>query len=175
MTNQEIYDFIKENVSDHINLEGSGYIADDYVKEGYGQIKGGYFDVAYKRGKKIWKVEAEPSQKWHFLVSYYGVKKENSKFNMHDKASLGRLMCPQLMMWIAELAGLDKNVLRKAMNKAIDYEKIHKTKNSRKIKYDVLNEMLYWGEITQIIKSANNWEEVIKEVNDNINSSFKVL
>lgn len=164
MTNQEIYDSIKENVSDHLNLEGSDYIADNYVKAGYGQIKGGYFEEAYKQGRNIWKIEAEPSQKWHILDSYYGLKKKDSKFNMNDKANLSRIMCPQLMMWIAEVAGLDKSILKDAMNKAIDYEETNKTKDSRKIKRDVLGEMLHWKEITQIIKNVTTWEEVRKEV-----------
>lgn len=159
MTNQQVYDYVDKNVSEHGN-----YIADDYVKAGYGQIRGGYFEEAYKRDKKIWKVEAEPSQKWHLLVSYYEIKKEDPKFDMQGNASLGRLMCPQLMMWLAQVAGLNEKIIKDAMNKAIAYEEKYKTKDSRKIKKDVLIEALYWEKISQIITQKDTWKEVEEEI-----------
>lgn len=87
MTNQEIYDYIENNIKDH--LEGNEeYVADQYVKEGYGQICGGYFVEAYKKDKEIRKSSAEPSQKWHLLHAYYDVKKETKENFMQENASL---------------------------------------------------------------------------------------
>ena len=58
------------------------------MKEGYGQICGGYFVEAYKKDKEIRKSSAEPSQKWHLLHAYYDVKKETKENFMQEKASL---------------------------------------------------------------------------------------
>ena len=159
MTNQEVYDYIKNNIKSDAN-----YISDEYVKAGYGQIKGGYFDVAYRNNEKRCKKDAKPSQKWHLIVSYYDSKKANNNFDMQKKASLSRIMCPQLMMWIAEIAGLNEKILRKAIEEAINYEKNNKTKDSRKIKKDVLINALHWNEINRVIQTANTWDEVINQV-----------
>lgn len=161
MIHQQVYDYVIKNIPDH--LENDEYIADEYVKAGYGQIKGGYFDVAYKNDVLILKKEAEPSQKWHLIFSYYNGKIENN-FNMQSEANLYRIMCPQLMLWIAEIAGLNKDVLKSAKVAAINYEKNNNTKNSRVIKKMVLKSALHWDKITTAIKYADKWEDVINEV-----------
>ena len=162
MTSQEIYNYIKENIEDHLPV--GDYIADEYVKAGYGQVRGGYFEVAYKKDVVILKKTADPSQKWHLLNSYYDEKMKDNTFNMQAPAKLNRLMCPQLMMWIAEIAGLDRNILQNAMNAAINFEKMYDIKDSRKIKKLVLNEALHWEEITNIIQLADSWKEVMERV-----------
>ena len=75
-------------------------------------------------------------------------------------------MCPQLMLWIAEIAGLDKDIIRKAMEAAINYEKVNNTKDSRMIKKQVLQDALYWKKITKVIKESNNWDDVILRVQE---------
>ena len=160
MTNQQVYEYIS-GLSEH--KEDCDYFADQYVKDGYGQVKGGYFAIAKKTdGVVILQEEAEPSQKWHMIDSYYKGKIE-SGFDMQTPASLGRIMCPQLMLWIAEIAGLDRDILVRAKLAAIDFEKKQNTKNSREIK-NALKEPLHWAEITQIIKLAKDWEEVVNRV-----------
>lgn len=163
MTHQEVYDFIKD-VPEQLN--GEDYVSDKYVKAGYGQIRGGYFDVAYVKDEIILKSEAKPSQKWHLLHSYYSTKIESNNFNMQTEANLYRIMCPQLMLWIAEIAGLKKSILESAMKSAMDYEDANKTKDSRKIKRDVLLDALYWEKITKAIKTMNTWKEVIEKVRE---------
>lgn len=157
MTNQEVYDYIKASVPDHLD---EGYFADKYVKEGYGQVKGGYLELAYIQKEKIWIESADPSQKWHFIFAYYGEKMKNQQFDMDANADLKRIMCPQLMLWISEIAGLEKKILKKALNNAIDYEIKYNTKNSRIIKREVLSKDLHWDEITNAIKNAKTWNEV---------------
>ncbi len=164
MTHQELYDFIKNNINDHTNKNGKPYFADKYVQSGYGQIKGGYFNEAYIRDKEIHMCKAEPSQKWHLLVSYYDYKIENSLINMNEPANLFRIQCPQLMIWIAEIAGLNSKILENAINNAIIYEKTKLTKNSRLIKKDVLNKDLFWKEITNFIKLEKTWQDVVNKV-----------
>lgn len=164
MTNQEVYNYIKKHVDDHVNKDGNEYLADFYVKKGYGQVKGGYFEEAYILEKKIYKPEAEPSQKWHLIVPYYDYKIEKQQINMQEKANLGRIVCPQLMLWIAEIAGLNQNILKSAMEHAIKYEKDNKTKDSRKIKNMVLKKELHWTEIINCIKNADTWEDVVTRI-----------
>lgn len=160
MTNQQVYEYIS-GLSEH--KMDCDYFADQYVKDGYGQVKGGYFAIAKKTdGVVISQEEAEPNQKWHMIDSYYKGKIENG-FDMQTPATLGRIMCPQLMLWIAEIAGLKEPYLEKAISEAIDYEDNHKTKDSRKIK-TVLKGPLHWDEITQIIRFAEDWKEVKNKV-----------
>lgn len=161
MTNQELHDHIKENIDSRLKTDE--YVADKYVKEGYGQVRGGYFNVAHKKEKSISMETAEPSQKWHLIDSYYA-QKISGGFDMQTKANLGRIMCPQLMLWIAEIAGLNKGLLKIAKESAVAYEKEYGTKDSRKIKTAVLKEALRWNSIVRIIKDADNWETVKKEV-----------
>lgn len=42
MTNKEVYEIIK-TFDEHKNTKNQDYVADEYIKAGYGQIKGGYF------------------------------------------------------------------------------------------------------------------------------------
>lgn len=161
MTNQELYDYINEHIDPHLKI--GNYIADEYVKEGYGQVRGGYFDVAYKNNIVILKETAEPSQKWHLIDSYYALKQKDGNFNMHTKANLSRIMCPQLMLWIAEIAGLNKELIKTAKELAVTYEKEQGTKDSRRIKRDVLKHALRWELITQIIKDTDSWESITKQ------------
>lgn len=164
MTNQELYDYISEHIDPH--LEIGDYIADEYVKEGYGQVRGGYYDVAYKNNVVILKETAEPSQKWHLIDSYYALKQKNGNFNMHTNANLSGIMCPQLMLWIAEIAGLNKELIKTAKDLAVTYENEQRTKDSRKIKRDVLKNALRWELITRIIKEADTWESVKCKVSE---------
>jgi hypothetical protein len=82
-------------------------ISDSFVKSGYQQKKGGYIDYA----KKTYSKEVEPSQKWHFIEAYA------SKKDRDDKFYYGRLKCPELLLWMAEAAGVDIEKLSKQRRK----------------------------------------------------------
>lgn len=146
--------------------EDCDYFADQYVKLKYGQVKGGYFAIAKKAdGVVISQEEAEPSQKWHMIDSYYKKKIDNG-FDMQTPASLGRIMCPQLMLWIAEVAGLKSRILEQAMLGAIKYEDKNGPVKCSELKRAVLKEALHWGTITQIIKEASCWDDVVIKVSN---------
>jgi len=85
-------------------------ISDSFVKSGYQQKKGGYIDYA----KKAYSKEVEPSQKWHFIEAYA------SKKDRDDKFYYGRLKCPELLLWMAEAAGVDIEIIKQAEKKAMD-------------------------------------------------------
>lgn len=173
MTNQQIYNYIDKKVLEHISRNGNEYIADEYVKEGYGQTEGEYFNYAKKNKIDINPSVAEPNQKWHLLVSYYDYKVKFKKFNMNTSSSLERIYCPQLMLWIAEVAGLNIEALKEAKRKAIIFEKEKKCTdckffNSNKffqnLKKEVLVESLHWYEIMQALREEENWNNVLNRV-----------
>lgn len=82
----------------------------------------GYIKKAYNCGMDINTEKAEPNQKWHLLNSYYGVNEDG--FDINDKEldkdadiwcmgniETGKggpgLKCPELLLWIAEAAGVN--------------------------------------------------------------------
>ena len=108
MNNKDFWNLIKEYK--HRNLNDDELVCDMMVKGGFGQTVGGYFEVAeypkYKR--KIDPSNAEPSQAFHFFEYYIDDKKNNRS---EKKPSYSSLKCPQLIMYIAEMAGLNRRIL----------------------------------------------------------------
>ena len=97
----------KDNV--HRNCNDDELVCDMMVKDGLGQTVGGYFEVAeypkYKR--KIDRSKAEPSQAFHFFEYYI----DDKKIIVQKKTSYNSLKSPQLIMYIAEMAGLNRQIL----------------------------------------------------------------
>ena len=157
MTNQDFWDCIK--YYEHKNASGDELICDIMVKNGLGQTTGGYFDEARRPewNIKIERESANPSQEYHFREYYI----ENHKTN-HIKngvPSYYRLFCPQLLMYIAEVAGLPKKLLLDAYQYLRSYEErnhlIYSPKNARYLPADVLKEykrLLCIRQITDSIK-----------------------
>lgn len=87
-------------------------ISDDFVK-GYQQKDKGYIDVAANEGLLIDKSVAEPNQKWHLLVSYYllNIKNNDLKY-INQENSCTQLKCPELLLWMAEAAGVDPDIVK---------------------------------------------------------------
>lgn len=137
------------------------YIADTCVKAGYGQNCGGYLKVTSKK-----ETAARPSEKEHFL-SYYGREKIAEKNPTYQY-----LRCPQLLLFIAEAAGVSKENLKKAycILKAYEGEKgIKDTEKSGnymwgKEAFGAFKLQLQISEVVKIIKNSNDWDEVVKEV-----------
>lgn len=153
MTNREVKEFLEKNANETV------YIADKLTRDGYGQTKGGYHDVA--RQHNI----VNPTQKWHFTVAYY----ENKK-NVEGSPTYSSLYCPELLIWIAEVAGLNEDILIEARDFIIDFEETNHLKGTEKganylgsvgIKF---KELLHIYEINNIIKDAIDWNEVIAKV-----------
>lgn len=97
MTNRELIEFYKTR-KEH-------YCETDKFMKKYRQQKGGYISVALKEGISVDKNLAEPNQKWHLLVSYFGNKIEKELDNKAKCYSYFR--CPELLLWMAESVGYD--------------------------------------------------------------------
>lgn len=109
MNNKDFWDSIKE-YDEHRNSYDDELVCDMMVKEGLGQTGGGYFEVAeYPKYKRIIdRSKAEPSQAFHFFEYYIDDEKNNRSYK---KPSYNSLKCPQLIMYIAEMAGLNRQIL----------------------------------------------------------------
>ncbi len=153
MTKKEVKEYLEKNANKSV------YVADEFVKKGYGQTVGGYHNVARKRNV------ANPTQKWHFTVPYY----EHQK-NVNKNPTYSRLHCPELLIWIAEVAGLNKTVYNKAVEYIINFEEKNQLKETQKngkyiqsIEKEFKN-LLHIYEIQKIINSSSDWTEVMNKV-----------
>ena len=166
MNNQDVCNYLIQNVKPHVNSAGNVYVADTMVREGYGQTCGGYFDEVPKSA--IIPHEAEPSQWFHF-ITFYSNSKRNTK-----APSYSSLHCPQLILWIAEVVGIDRDKLQSARRVVIEYEKPNnlkgdKNKGGSYLPKDIeieFKEALEIYNVNTIIKDACNWKEVLAKVSD---------
>lgn len=110
-----------------------------FVIDGYGQKAGGYIKYAKEKKVEINKEKAEPNQKWHLLESYYA--KPNGEKSARRCYSY--LLCPELLLWIAEAAGFDIKEVAKEARQIIDSgEKWARNKAGRQIRKKITWEML---------------------------------
>ncbi|MCI1673529.1 MAG: hypothetical protein LKI34_04860 [Bifidobacterium tibiigranuli] len=161
MNNREVCEYIS-TVEPHKNNEGKEYISDLCVKEGYGQTCGGYLKDCEKKGMK----SAEPSQKEHFL-DYYGDKGEKSPTYYF-------LRCPQLLLFIAEIAGLSSERLENAFEILKAYENSENLRNKekngnyiweRQVFRDFKSQMCI-SDVVRIIRKAKDWDGVKDKVKE---------
>lgn len=158
MNNKEVCEYVR-TLDPHINSIKEEYISDLCVKEGYGQSCGGYL-MSCKKDRTILE---EISQKDHFL-NYYSDK--GNKFLTYHY-----LRCPQLLLFIAEIAGVLSEDLKNAYRIVKVYENANQLRNKDK------NGNYMWGtesfrdfkskihinEVVKIIKDAENWDAVRDE------------
>ena len=103
MNNREVCEYIK--TIDLLQNHKERYFSEICVEEGCGQTCGGYLTS----GKTL-------SQKDHFL-QYYG------REDMAEKMpSYTYLRCPQLLLFIAEAAGVSREKIESAYNELKQYE-----------------------------------------------------
>lgn len=155
MNNGKVCKYVR-TIEPHKNNIGKEYISDLCVKQGYGQSCGGYLKTCKKDDIK----SSELSQKVHFL-NYYSDKAEKLLAYYY-------LRCPQLLLFIAEIAGVSSKSLENAYKIVRDYEDDNKLKNKGK------NGNYMWGkqafrdfksqihisDVVRIIRDAENWDEV---------------
>lgn len=150
MNNKEICDYV-QTVDLH-NIRKT-YISELCVREGFGQSCGGYLEP----GKEYL------SQKEHFL-NYYGGRDKAEKW-----PSYSYLRCPQLLLFIAELAGVSRKKLESAYEELKKYETENSLKDSKEKNGNYLwgkqifrdfKEQLCIHAIAKIIKNSKNWDEV---------------
>lgn len=162
MTNREVCMYIS-TLNPHKNDNNEDYIADRCVIEGYGQTTGGYLDDLEHIDFK----QAEPSQKKHFL-DYY-----SQEIRINKAPSYNRLFCPQLMLFIAEVAGVSRSALVEALEIVKEYENRHKLRYGEKnavylfVDRDTFNafkEKIHIFKVNQAIRNSKDWNEVCEKV-----------
>ena len=153
MTIKEVKEYLEKNANESV------YIADELTKQGYGQTTGEYHDEARKLNV------SDPTQKWHFTVSYY-----NNIKNVEGNPTYTRLHCPELLIWIAEVAGLNKTILSRAKEYLIAFEEKNHLNGTEKdgdyiqsIEKEFKN-LLHINEINKIISDSMDWTEVMNKV-----------
>lgn len=153
MTKRAVKEYLEKHATQSV------YIADELTMKGYGQTTGEYHKKARKRNI------ANPTQKWHFTVSYY----ENIK-NVEKSPTYNLLHCPELLIWIAEVAGLNQAILSSARDCVIDFEEKNDLKGAVKGGLYIkpiekeLKTILHINEINRIIKNSTDWTEVMNKV-----------
>ena len=171
MNNLEFWNAIKK-FDEHKNADGKELTCDKLVKNGFGQTINGYFETARETryNKQVIREKAEPSQQFHFFSYYIDAKINRSE----KKPTYASLKCPQLIMYVAEMAGLDTKIVDKAFNFLKDFEEKRGLKETEKgATYlekiernpsEVFKFILHISDIQNIITESSSYEEIVKEV-----------
>ena len=77
---------------------------------------GGYIKFAHKTGHTVSAEQCEPNQKWHLFESYISRTFEDEGENV--VVHIGKLKCPELLLWMAEAAGIDEEIVTEAKEAA---------------------------------------------------------
>ena len=123
------------------------------VKEGYGQNCGGYLEQ---------NKEENISQKQHFLLYYNDAKKDNKL------PTYGYLRCPQLLLYIAEIAGISSECVEAAYNTLKTYEDKNNLRDTNKNgdymwgtkEFKIFKQKLCIGQLVKIMEAAETWTDV---------------
>jgi len=162
MKNSEVCSAIKKLKVDR------NFFSEQCTNAGYGQNTGGW----YRKGNKKVDENGNPLTQQNHFISYYD--KENKDGKKKEKITYGYLRCPQLLLFIAESAGLREQYLQTA------YEFIRNYEDELKIRNNEKNGNYMWGtwefkrikcilcmrQIVDIIKKSSTWEEVQKQVKE---------
>ncbi len=99
-------------------------ISDKFILSGYRQKEGGYLDTAKRMG-------IEPHQKNHLLKIYLPMSFDDGTLSEEDLFSkvYAKLKCPELLLWIAEAAGISSKDVQNAAA-AAEQEIKHPTTNT---------------------------------------------
>lgn len=83
------------------------YPISDIFMERYQQSGGGYLDFARKTGHCVCKNLHEPNQKWHLFESWLLQTAAGNKEKPLEKIRVNGFKCPELLLWMAEAAGVE--------------------------------------------------------------------
>ncbi len=106
-------------------------ISDDFI-HGYQQKDGGYIEKARDEKLLVDAQQAEPNQKWHFFKAYFESafdEKILTRDGMARDVYNRHWHCPELLLWVAEAAGIDTSRVAQASQEA--KEKIDAGKDDR--------------------------------------------
>lgn len=99
-------------------------VTESFVKKGYMQKKRGYIALAKKKNVIVDEKNSSPSQKWHFLDAYCTGK----NIAREAKQCYRYLLCPELLLWIAEAAGFkEDDVFEDRNQKSVTLKDISQT------------------------------------------------
>lgn len=127
----------------------------EFIKR-YQQINSGkntYLHEAIIQGKKIYKCEGEPNQKWHLLYAWYPAME--NVLSEQRVTSWCKLQCPELLLWIAEVSGQEQKV-QDVVSRILDDKK-----------YEA-NDAEARREMVQLIKSTIDWNDIIEYIEGKI-------
>ncbi|WP_312104108.1 hypothetical protein [Pygmaiobacter massiliensis] len=158
MNNAVVCDRILQLQSEHSTRKM--YVADQCVKEGYGQSCGGYLNRSGENAVDLRNI----TQASHFL-DYYGDKREKVPTYQY-------LRCPQLLLFIAEIAGVADTHLSAAYRIVKDYE------NAEGLRFTKKNANYMWGKqafrnfklelqinnLVRIIRKSKTWDEALEQI-----------
>lgn len=114
--------------------------------------KGTYLHEAIVHGIMIYKCEGEPNQKWHLLKSWYPNKEKT--ISEKEITEWCGLQCPELLLWIAEVAG-QKEKVKKVVNTILhDSEHLYKEndREARRAMVKLIKETIEWKDIVSFIE-----------------------
>lgn len=101
MINKDVCTYLKTKLNKQ-------YFADEITKHGYRQNSGGYI-----KGKK----NKEEIRQINHFINYYSSKERINKFPIYNYLS-----CPELIIFISEVAGISKESLKRAFVILKEYE-----------------------------------------------------
>lgn len=90
-------------------------ISDEFMKK-YQQKSGGYIKFAHDTGHTVSAEQCEPNQKWHLFESY--ISRTFEKEGESVVVCISQLKCPELLLWMAEAAGIDDEIVMEAKEAA---------------------------------------------------------
>lgn len=145
-------------------------ISDEFIKN-YQQKDGPYIDHAGKTGHTVSAEQCEPDQKWHLFVAYIP---DRLKRNGGDaEARVGTLKCPELLLWMAEAAGIDDEIVTEAKEAAAsEIDRIRKKDPNSpysKAASKKMNEEIY----EKYGKSMNLQDMIVKQVKDALKAAAR--
>ena len=152
MTNRDFCDYVR-------SLDDEGYFADTHTCNEWGQNCGGYLKST----------NGPMKEKAHFLSYYDHSEKE--------KITYAYLRCPQLIVFIAEIMGVPRELLESAVCIVMKYEEENKTnlqggKNGNYIwghkEFTEFKQKLHYSDVIRYIKASSNVEEAKKSIQGSI-------
>ncbi|MBF0921992.1 MAG: hypothetical protein HXK49_03150 [Atopobium sp.] len=112
-------------------------ISDEFIKK-YQQkpTRDSYIDFARTTGHTVSAEQCEPNQKWHLFEAYISWKFKKNRENV------GQLRCPELLLWMAEAAGIDDEIVTEAKEAAAsEIDRIRKEKPDGNYSAKAVDEM----------------------------------
>lgn len=114
----ESYTITMRDAYDFFITKDEHYPLSDEFIEKYQQKDGGYIDYAKELGLLVDKQQHAPNQKWHFFDSWLIRSIDDGSLTWEESAKpriYTYLLCPELLLWIYEAAGVDPSKVYEAM------------------------------------------------------------